>query len=129
MVDLGTATNIEVVDRSGAFSGGIIAPGFLTSAEALFSGAARLARFDLDTPETAIGTNTRSAIQSGLVFGEVDRIDGLVRRVARELGYTAPVVGTGGLVGRLAPLSSTIDHVDEQLTLEGLRIVYDLNRR
>lgn len=125
VVDLGTATNIEVIDADGAFVGGIIAPGLVASADALFSAAARLARVDLLEPPAAIGTNTRSAIQSGLVYGEVDRIDGLVRRVFAQLGYEAPVVGTGGLAGSLAPLSDTITAHDENLTLEGLRLIFE----
>lgn len=125
VVDLGTATNIEVIDADGAFVGGIIAPGLMASADALFSAAARLARVDLSEPPAPIGTSTRAAVQSGLVYGEVDRIDGLVRRVFGQLGYTTPVVATGGLAGRLAPLSSTITALDENLTLEGLRLIFE----
>jgi type III pantothenate kinase len=128
VVDLGTATNIEVIDAQGAFVGGIIAPGLLTSAEALFSGAARLARVDLKSPDAVIGTNTRAAVQSGLLFGEADRIDGLIGRIFDELGYTATVVGTGGLASRMLPLSRTIDRLDVNLTLEGLRLIYRHNR-
>ncbi|MCL2756736.1 MAG: type III pantothenate kinase, partial [Coriobacteriia bacterium] len=97
VVDFGTATNIEVVNKDGAFVGGIIAPGLAISAEALFLAAARLTKIDIEVPPAVIGTNTKCAVQSGLTYGEIDRIDGLVRRVFDELGYTAPVVATGGL--------------------------------
>ena len=125
VVDLGTATNIEVIDKDGVFVGGIIAPGFITSAEALFSAADRLTRVDLQTPKHAIGTNTRDAVQSGLVLGEVARIDGLVRYVFEELGYTAPVVATGGLADRVVPISTMITHENANLTIEGLRLLFE----
>lgn len=128
VVDLGTATNIEVIDAEGAFCGGIIAPGLVTSANALFDAAARLSRIDLEEPEHAIGSNTRMAVQSGLMYGEVARIDGLVRRVKDELGYDAPVIATGGLAARIASLSQTVTAVDENLTLWGLRLLFDRNR-
>lgn len=124
VVDFGTATNIEVIDADGKFAGGIIAPGIDTSASALFSHAARLASIDLVDPHTAIGRSTEQAVQAGIVYGEADRVDGLVRRVFAQLGYETPVVATGGLAGRVAALSSTITCVDSQLTLEGLRIVW-----
>jgi len=124
VVDFGTATNIEVIDRDGAFVGGIIAPGLVTSAEALFNAAARLARMDIEIPTAAIGTSTREAVQSGLTYGEIDRIDGLVRRVFTELGYKATVVATGGLSSRMVKISETIDIVNDNITLEGLRLIY-----
>lgn len=125
VVDFGTATNIEVIDDTGAFVGGIIAPGLATSANALFTAAARLPRIDIETPERVIGKSTAGAVQSGLTFGEIDRIDGLVRRVFVELGYEAPVVATGGLSKRVLGLSATITDVNENLTLEGLRLAYE----
>lgn len=127
VVDLGTATNIEVIDREGRFLGGIIAPGLMRSADALFSAAARIARVNLVQPDQPIGTSTQTAVQSGLVYGEVDRIDGLVRRVFDQLGYEAPVVATGGIAYRLAPLSRTITVLDQELTLKGLRCIYERN--
>ena len=123
VVDFGTATNIEVIDKNGDFVGGIIAPGLLTSANALFSAAARLPRIDMEIPSKVIGTSTKSAVQSGLTYGEIDRIDGLIRRIFEELGYESPVIATGGLSGRVLSLSSTITDVNDSLTLEGLRIV------
>ena len=124
VVDFGTATNIEVVDRDGAFVGGIIAPGLATSAEALFSAAARLAKTDIKVPACVIGTSTREAVQSGLTYGEIDRIDGLIRRIFKELGYPATVVATGGLSARVVGISEMIDVINDDITLEGLRLIY-----
>ncbi len=124
VVDFGTATNIEVVDKDGAFLGGVIAPGLATSAEALFSAAARLAKFSVEVPEKVIGMTTKEAVQSGLTFGEVDRIDGLITRIFDELGYPAKVIATGGLSTRVVNLSKTVDVINDDLTLEGLRIIY-----
>ena len=115
----------EVVDRDVAFAGGVIAPGVETSASALFSHANRLSAIELEDPHTAIGGNTAQAIQAGIVYGEADRVDGLVRRIFEQLGYEAPVVATGGLASRVAPLSRTITHVNKELTLEGLRRIYE----
>jgi type III pantothenate kinase len=128
VVDLGTATNMEVIDRDGDFVGGIIAPGFITGSEALFDAAARIPRFDLKAPRRVIGDSTKHAVQSGILYGEVARIDGLVRMVFFELGYEATVIATGGLASSIAPLSSVIDVVDEGLTLEGGRILFELNQ-
>lgn len=123
VVDFGTATNIEIIDASGAFLGGIIAPGVQTSAQALFSHASRLSAIDLVAPPEAIGVSTETAIQSGIVLGEADRIDGLVRRIFDQLGYEATVVATGGLAPLIAQHSSTIQHVNPELTIEGLRLI------
>ena len=125
VVDFGTATNLEVVDAQGLFVGGIIAPGLETSAAALFSHATKLPSIELVDPGSAIGKNTVHAMQSGIVYGEADRVDGFVRRVFDELGYNAPVVATGGLATTMAPLCKTITHVNPELTLEGLRIIYE----
>ncbi len=123
VVDFGTATNIEVIDREGRFAGGIIAPGVETSAAALFSHATRLAAIELADPGCAIGTSTETAIQSGIVYGEADRVDGLVRRVFAQLGYQTPVIATGGLAHLMARHTATVTHVDADLTLEGLRLI------
>ena len=127
VVDFGTATNIEVVDKDGMFVGGIIAPGLETSAAALFSHATKLPAIDLVDPGVAIGTNTTTAMQSGIVYGEADRVDGFVRRIFDQLGYTATVVATGGLAARMAPLCKSIDVTNSELTLEGLRLVFAAN--
>ncbi|MDR0308406.1 MAG: type III pantothenate kinase [Coriobacteriales bacterium] len=127
VVDFGTATNIEVIDKNGAFVGGIIAPGLDISADALFQSAARLTRMMVDIPEKVIGRSTAEAVRSGLTYGEIDRIDGLIRRVFDELGYKATVVATGGLSSRVAELSRTIDVQNDKLTLEGLRLIHERN--
>ena len=127
VVDFGTATTIDVIAEDGAYLGGIIAPGVETSAEALFSKAARLSKVDLEPPLKVIGTNTRMSVQSGLILGEAAMIDGLVRRVWDELGTTTPVIATGGLASLMAPLCETITDVDEDLTLRGLKIVWERN--
>lgn len=125
VVDFGTATNLEVIDAQGLFVGGIIAPGLETSAAALFSHATKLPTIELVDPGTPIGKNTVHAMQSGIVYGEADRVDGFVRRVFDELGYEAPVVATGGLATTMAPLCKTVTHVSPELTLEGLRFIYE----
>lgn len=125
VVDFGTATNIEVVNKDGLFVGGIIAPGVSTSASALFSYAAKLAATELVDPGVAIGTSTETAIQSGIVYGEAGRVDGLVRRIFAQLGYEAPVIATGGLAPIIAPCSETITNQNAELTLEGLRLAFN----
>ena len=125
VVDFGTATNLEVIDKEGRFVGGIIAPGLETSAAALFSHATKLPTIDLVDPGSAIGKNTVHAMQSGIVYGEADRVDGFVHRVFEELGYRAPVVATGGLATTMAPLCATVTDVNPELTLEGLRLIYN----
>jgi len=124
VVDFGTATTIDVIDSDGAYLGGAIAPGVETSAEALFSRAARLSKVDLEDPGTVIGRNTRTSVQAGLILGEAAMVDGLVRRAWSELGYETPVVATGGLAERMAPLCETISDVDADLTLKGLMLVH-----
>jgi type III pantothenate kinase len=128
IVDFGTATTIDVVSEDGAYLGGAIAPGVETSAEALFTKAARLSKVDLEPPAEVIGRNTRASVQSGLMLGEAAMVDGLVRRVWLELGTETPVVATGGLAERMGPICETIGHVDMDLTLKGLRMFRDRNR-
>lgn len=127
VVDFGTATTLDVVDSGGAYLGGAIAPGIETSAEALFRRAARLSAVDLEPPTRVIGRNTRESVQAGLLFGEAARVDGLVRRTFTELGYECPVVATGGLAERMAPLCETVTAVDVDLTLKGLALVWERN--
>lgn len=127
VADFGTATTIDVVDEEGAYLGGAIAPGVDTSAEALFSRAARLSAVDLEDPGTVIGRNTRQSVQAGVLLGEAAMVDGLVRRVWKELGRETQVVATGGLAERMAPLCETITDVDPDLTLKGLMIIYRRN--
>lgn len=128
VVDLGTATNIEVVDDKGAFRGGIIAPGLRSGADSLFKRGALLSQVGLSMPPHVIGTNTADAMRSGIMLGEVARIDGLVQRIFAELGYEAPVIASGGLGRYLMGASTTITAFEPDLTLEGLRIIYEKNR-
>lgn len=128
VVDFGTATTIDVIAEDGAYLGGAIAPGVETSAEALFTKAARLSKVDLEPPAKVIGTNTRASVQSGLLLGEAAMVDGLVRRVWAELGTETRVVATGGLAPTMAPLCDTITDVDVDLTLTGLRMIWERNR-
>jgi len=128
VVDFGTATTLDVVDASGAYLGGAIAPGVEASAEALFRRAARLSAVELEAPARVIGRTTRESVQAGLVLGEALMVDGLVRRAWTELGAECPVVATGGLAERMAPLCETVQTVDSDLTLKGLALVWERNR-
>jgi len=125
VVDFGTATTFDAVSAKGEYLGGVICPGPKLSAEALFQRAARLPRIDVTKPARVIGTNTVAAMQSGLFWGYVDMVEGLVRRMKAELGGAAVVVATGGLASVVAPESSEIEHVDEELTLRGLRLIWE----
>jgi len=127
VVDFGTATTLDVIDEEGSYLGGAIAPGVETSAEALFSRAARLAKVDLEPPSRVIGRTTRESVQAGLMLGEAAMVDGLVRRAWQEIGQECPVVATGGLAERMAPLCETIGHVDMDLTLKGLALICERN--
>lgn len=128
VVDFGTATTIDVIDASGSYLGGCIAPGLETSAEALFRKAARLSNVDLTDPGTVIGRNTRQSVRAGLLVGQAAMIDGLVRRTWAELGAETRVVATGGLAERVSALCETVTDVDPDLTLRGLLAVYRRNR-
>lgn len=128
VVDFGTATNIEIIDKDGRFVGGIIAPGMETSSRAMFSNATKLAAVDLSDPGTVIGRSSEHAMRAGIVYGEADRADGLVRRVFEQLGYRTPVIATGGLAAVVAACSSEVTEVNTQLTLEGLRLIVESAR-
>ncbi len=127
VVDFGTATNMDVVDASGAYIGGVIAPGLEISHSALIDATAALRRVDLDPPRAPIGKNTVEAIQSGLLYGHAGLVDGIVARIVGELDVAPAVVATGGLASTIVPYCRTVDQVDDTLTLDGLRIVYELN--
>jgi type III pantothenate kinase len=127
VVDLGTATTYDCITASGAFIGGIIQPGVLTSAETLFRRTAQLAATELIPPKSVIGTRTDECIRSGVLYGAADSIDGLVRRIKKEWkGVNPLVIATGGLAETLRPYCETFDEVDSFLTLQGVRIGYEL---
>ncbi len=128
VIDLGTATTFDAVSKDGGYLGGAIAPGIVTATEALFTRTAALPRVDLTYPQKAIGTNTIAAMQSGIVFGYVGLIEGIVNRIKQELGGKAKVVATGGYSKLLAQETSVIDVVNPDLTLIGLRLIYQMNK-
>jgi type III pantothenate kinase len=128
VVDFGTSTNFDVVSPEGEYVGGVLAPGIEVSMEALFARAARLVKVDYAAPPSVIGKTTVGGLQSGLVYGFAGQVDGIVARIREELGAEARAVATGGLADLVAPHSRTIERVDPFLTLDGLRMVWELNR-
>lgn len=128
VVDFGTATTVDVIDASGSYCGGAIAPGVQVAGDALAAAASALRRVELTRPGRATGRNTTEAVQSGLVFGWAGLVDGLVRRICAEqqLG-TLPVVATGGLARLIGPVCETITDIEDDLTLRGLLVVLELN--
>ena len=128
VVDFGTSTNFDVVSPDGEYVGGVLAPGIEISMEALFARAARLVNVDFAAPPTVIGKTTVGGLQSGLVYGFAGQVDGIVGRIRGELGTpSAPAIATGGLAELVAPHSAVIERVDPFLTLDGLRLVWELN--
>lgn len=128
VVDFGTATTFDCVSAKGQYQGGAIAPGLKISAEALFERASKLPRVELARPAQVVAKNTVQSMQSGLYYGYVGLVDGIVGRMKQELRDSPKVVATGGLAGLIAGDSQTIDEVDPDLTLEGLRILYLRNK-
>ncbi len=128
ITDLGTATTFDTVSKEGDYLGGAIAPGIVTAAETLFMRAAMLPRVELVPPKHTIGTNTIAAMQSGIVFGSVGLIEGIVARIQQELGEKAKVVATGGHAELMAKETTVIDEVNPDLTLIGLRLIYLMNK-
>lgn len=129
VVDFGTGTTFDVISKAGEYVGGIICPGIGISAEALFQRAARLPRVDVRKPPAVIGQTTVHAMQSGLFFGYVEMVDGLIRRIRTELagGDQATVIGTGGLVEVICEESRAIQKIEPDLTLDGLRLIWNRN--
>jgi type III pantothenate kinase len=128
IVDFGTAINYDVVSRSGEYLGGIIGPGIEISIEALTSRAARLTKVDIAEPSELIGKSTGAALQSGIVYGFAAQVDGICKRLRRELGDPVTTIATGGLAAVIVGFTESVDVVDDLLTLKGLRLVYERNR-
>ncbi len=133
VVDFGTATTFDVISAKGEYLGGVISPGLAISAEALFARAARLSRVDVKKPAKVIGTNTVAHIQSGLYYGYIGLVDGILERMLNEMrtpdSATPKVIATGGLARLVAEDSRFIETIDDMLTLEGLRLIYERNRQ
>jgi type III pantothenate kinase len=129
VVDFGTATTFECLSSKGEYLGGAICPGIGTALEALVNRAAKLPRVEIIKPRTAIGRNTVESMQSGILYGYVSLVDGLVQRLSAEMDGKVSVIATGGLAGTISAESTTIERVVPDLTLEGLRLIYRRNSK
>ncbi len=128
IVDFGTATTFCLVNDKGEYLGGAIAPGINISTEALVDKAAKLPRVELIKPRNIIGKNTVSSMQAGIIYGFVGQVEGIINRIQKEIGGNARVIATGGLAPTIARETEAIHIIDDLLTLDGLRIIYELNR-
>lgn len=128
VVDFGTATTFDLITKKGEYAGGVITPGIGISVEALFQRASKLPRIDLIKPKKVIGRNTVNSIQSGIIHGYVSLVDGIVLKMKEEIKSSAKVVATGGLASLIAKESVCIDEVIDNLTLEGLKEIFDMNK-
>jgi len=126
-VDFGTSTNFDVVDADGAYVGGSIAPGLMVSEDALIAATAALRRVEIEEPRAAIGRSTVEAMQSGLIYGHAGLVDGIMDRLAAEVGGEPAMVATGGLASTIVPHCRTVEIVDNRLTLDGLRLIFERN--
>ena len=129
IVDFGTATTFDAVSKDREYLGGVITPGLSISAEALFQRAARLSRVEIKRPDEVIGQTTISSVQSGLYYGYIGLVDGILHRMIAELGADTKIIATGGLAKLIGRGSELIKEIDDDLTLEGLRIIYEKNSK
>ncbi|GHV40161.1 type III pantothenate kinase [Synergistales bacterium] len=129
VADYGTAITLDVVSPDGAYLGGVIAPGIVTGITALFGRTAKLPQVGIELPPSVIGRNTTESVQAGMLYGYAGLTDALVERISEELKIKPPVVATGGHAELMASITKSIDHVDQWLTLDGLRLLYELNRK
>jgi len=128
IVDFGTATTFCVINEQGEYLGGAIAPGIVVASEALVAKAAKLPRVELVKPRTLIGRNTVASMQAGIIYGFVGQVEGIINRMKKEIEGRCKVVATGGLAKLIAQETDAIEIVDDFLTLEGLRLIYEINR-
>ncbi|HET6670108.1 MAG TPA: type III pantothenate kinase [Pyrinomonadaceae bacterium] len=132
IVDFGTATTFDVINAKAEYLGGVITPGIMISADALFERAAKLPRVDIKRPQRVIGLSTTTAMQSGLYYGYTSLVDGVLKKIVEELGQSgkpARIIATGGLASLIATGSEYIEEVDDTLTLDGLRLIYERTRK
>ncbi len=129
VVDFGTATTFDAVNKEGQYLGGVITPGIMISSEALFARAARLPRVEIRQPSQVIGRSTVGSMQSGLYYGYVGLVDGIIKRMLEELDGATRIVATGGLAPLIATGSKLIETVDDTLTLEGMRLIYERQKK